>query len=70
MEEAFFWFEVEVMELGDLEDVMDCASVIIHVCTGSDANVVHVDSDSCAEWFVFEDDVAIDIVHHGLEGCW
>ncbi len=36
----------------------------------SDTNVVHVDSYCSPEWFVFEDDVTIDEVHHRLEGRW
>ncbi len=70
MEQAFFWFEVEVMKLGDFEDVVDCASMIVHVCAGGDSNVIHIDADSHAEGFVFENDIVIDVVHHGLEGRW
>ncbi len=70
MEKAFFWFEVEVVKLGDFEDVVDCASMIVHVCASGDPNVVHINSDSRAKGFVFEDGVTIDVVHHGLEGRW
>ncbi len=70
MEKTFFWFEVEVVELSNFEDVVDCVLVIAHVCAGGNSDIVHVDSDSCAEWFVFEDDIPIYVVHHGLEGCW
>ena len=70
MEKAFFWFEVEVMKLGDFEDVVDGVSMIVHGRAGGDPNVVHVDSDSRAEGFMLENDVAIDVVHHGLEGRW
>src|SRR6266702_3765472 len=70
MKEAFLRFKVEVMELGDFEDVVDCASVIIQVCMGGDSNVVHVDMDSRTEGLMLENDVVIDVVHHGLEGHW
>ena len=70
MEKAFFWFEVKVVKLGNFEDVVDCALMIVHVCAGGNSNVVHVNSDSCAEGFVLENDVAINVVHHGLEGRW
>src|SRR6266702_8036641 len=70
MEKAFLGFEVEVMQLGDFEDVVDCALMIVHVCTGGNSDVVHVDSNSRAEGFVLEDDIVVDVVHHGLEGCW
>jgi len=70
MEEAFFWFEVEVVKLGNFEDILDCASMIVHICTGGDSNVVHVDLDGCAKGFMFEDDVVINVVHHGLESRW
>ena len=70
MEEAFFRFEVEVVKLGDFEDVMYCALMVGHICTGGDSNVVHVNSDSRTERFVFEDGVVVNIVHHCLERCW
>ena len=44
--------------------------MVRYVCAGSDPNIVHVDSDSHAERFMFEDDVAIDVIHHRLECCW
>ncbi len=49
---------------------MDCASVIVHICLGGDSNVVHVNLDSCTERFMLENGVAIDEVHHSLEGRW
>ncbi len=70
MEKALLRFEIEVMELGDFEDVVDGMLMIFHVCASGDPNVVHVDSDSRAEGFMLENDVAIDVVHHGLESCW
>src|SRR6266702_547156 len=70
MEEAFLQFEVEVMKLGYLKDVVDRVPVIVQICLGRDSNVVHVDPNSCAKGFMFEDDVTVDVVHHGLEGRW
>ncbi len=70
MEKAFFGFEIEVVKLGDFEDVVDRVLMIVHVCMGGDSNVVHVDSNSCTEGFVLENGVTIDVVHHGLEGRW
>ncbi len=70
MEKALFQFEIEIMKLGNFEDVMYCTSMIGYICAGSDSNVVHVDSDGRAEGFMFENDVVIDIVHHHLKGCW
>ncbi len=49
---------------------MYCALVIVHVCTGGNSNIVHINSDSRAEWFVLEDNVSIYVVHHRLESCW
>src|SRR6266702_4052985 len=45
-------------------------SMIVHVGTGGDADVVHVDSNGRTKGFVLEDDIAVDVVHHGLEGRW
>ncbi len=70
MEKALLRFEIEVVELGDFEDVVDSALMIVHICAGGDPNVVHVDSDGRAEGFMLENDVAIDVVHHGLKGRW
>src|SRR6266702_861047 len=70
MEKTFLWFEVQVVELGDFEDVVYCTLVIVYVCAGGDADIVHVNSDSRPEWLVLENDVSIYVVHHGLEGCW
>ncbi len=70
MEKALLQFKIEVVELGDFEDVVDCVLMVVHICVGSDPNVVHVDSDSHAEGFMLENDVVINVVHHGLEGRW
>ena len=70
MEKTFLRFEIEVVQLGDFENIMDCALMIGHICTGGDSNVVHIDSNSRAEGFVFEDSVTVNVVHHSLEGCW
>src|SRR6266702_124462 len=70
MEEAFFRFEVEVVKLGNFEDVMYCMLMIRHICTGGDSDVVHVDPNSCTKTFMFENDVAVDVIHHRLESRW
>src|SRR6266702_3306230 len=70
MEEALFRLEIEVVELGNFEDVVDCVAMIFDVCTRGNPNVVHINSDGRAERFVLEDHVTIYVVHHGLEGCW
>ncbi len=58
------------MFLGDLKDVVDCLLVISDIGVGGDSDIVHVDMDSGAKGFMFEDDVAVDVVHHGLKGRW
>ena len=70
MKEAFFQFKIEVVELGNLEDVVNCVSVVIKGGASGDSDVVHVDTDCCPKGFVFEDDVPVYIVHHGLECRW
>jgi len=70
VEKAFFWLEIEVVKLGHFEDVMNGVSVVIKVGASGDSDVVHIDMDCCSEGFVLEDDVPVDIVHHGLERCW
>ncbi len=58
------------MKLGNLEDVVYCTSMVGHICVGSDSDVVHVNSNSRTERFVFENDVAVDIVRHRLKCRW
>jgi len=70
VKETFFRFEVEVMELGYAENVRDCASVIVKISAGGDTDVVHIDADSGSKWFMLDNDVAVDVVHHSLEGRW
>ncbi len=70
MKETFLRFEVEIMKLGDFKDVVDCTSVIVYVSAGGNSNVVHVDSNSGTKGFMFENDVTIDVVHHGLKSRW
>src|SRR6266702_3626692 len=70
MKKALFWFKVEVVELGYAENVRNCASMIVKVGACSDTNVVHIDADSSSKWFMFDDDIAINVVHHSLEGRW
>ena len=38
--------------------------------TGGDAYVIDIHSNSSAQCFVFQGDIAIDEVHHGLERGW
>ncbi len=70
MKEAFLRFEVEVVELGHAENVRDCASVIVKISAGGDTDVVHVDTDSGPKWFMLDDNVTVNVVHHSLEGRW
>ncbi len=70
MEEALFRFEVEVMKFCDFENIMNCTFVVIEVGVSGDPNVIHINPDCHSKGFVFEDNVLVDIVHHGLEGCW
>ncbi len=70
MEETFLRFEVEIMELGDLENIMDCTVMVIEVGMGGDSDIVHIDADCCSKGFMFENDILVDIVHHGLEHRW
>ncbi len=70
MEEALLRLEVEIVELGDFEDVVDGMVVVIKVGTSGDSNVVHVDTDCGSKGFMFENGVPVDKVHHGLESCW
>ncbi len=70
MEEAFLRFEVEIMKLSNFEDVVHSTLVVIEVGASGDTDVIHIDADCGAEGFVFEDDISIDEVHHGLEGRW
>src|SRR6266702_5596755 len=58
------------MELRHFEDVVNCTMVVVEVGAGSNADVVHIDTDGSTEGFMFEDNVAIDEVHHSLEGRW
>src|SRR6266702_4749936 len=70
MEETFLRLKVEVMEMGHMENVRDCASMVIKIGAGGDTDVVHVDTDSGPQRFMFGDDFTVDVVHHGLEGRW
>ncbi len=70
MEKTFLRFEIEIMKLGNLEDVVDRMSMVIYVSAGGDSNVIHINSDGGTERFMLEDNIAIDVVHHGLECCW
>src|SRR6266702_1391828 len=49
---------------------MYSAVMIREIGTRSDTDVIHVNSYCGPEWFVFEDDVMIDEVHHRLKSRW
>ncbi len=70
MEEAFLRFEIEIVKLGYFEDVMNGALVVGEVGVSGDSDVIHIDTDCHSKGLVFEDDVPVYIVHHGLECCW
>jgi|SRR6266702_5758802 len=70
MEKTFFWLEVKIMKLSNFEDIINGTPVVVEVGTSGDANVVHIDADCGAKGFVFEDNVPVDEVHHGLKGRW
>src|SRR6266571_4311324 len=44
--------------------------MVCQIGTRSNTNVVHIDSYSSSKRLVFEDGVAINKIHHRLEGCW
>src|SRR6266702_4679185 len=70
MEETFLRFEVQVVELRHLEDIVNCATMIVESSMGSDTDIIHVDANGGTEGFMFEDGVTIDDVHHSLECRW
>ena len=70
MDEALFWFEVEVMKFRYFENIVNRAFVVIEVGASGDPDVIHINPDCRSKGFVFEDNVLVNIVHHGLEGCW
>src|SRR6266702_2731632 len=70
MEKALLGFEVEIMKLGDCEDVMYGALMIGHICARGNSDVVHINVNSRPERFVLEDDIAVNVVHHRLKCCW
>src|SRR6266702_3161904 len=49
---------------------MYCTVVVGEIGARGDTDIVHVNSYRGAEWFVFEDNVTIDEVHHRLESRW
>ncbi len=66
---SIFGLKVEVVKLCDFEDIVDCTSVISEVGASSDTDIV-LNADCCPKGFVFENNVVVDVVHHGLERCW
>src|ERR1700761_5528249 len=53
VEDAFFWFEVEVVVSGKLENVRDGCVMISVTSTGGNSDVVHINTDRSAEEFMF-----------------
>src|SRR6266702_5817739 len=46
------------------------AVMVSQIGTRSDTNVVHINSYCSPEWFVLENNITIDEVHHRLKGRW
>ena len=47
---------------------MNCSHMVWKQRVGGNSDVINVDTDSHPQGFVFQYDVAKDVVHHGLEG--
>ncbi len=69
MECALLGFEVEVVVKCNLEYIVDCCCVSVHVGACCDSYVIHVHLYSGPVEFMFENDILEDVVHHGLEHC-
>src|ERR1700677_4641793 len=70
MESALLRFEVQVVVLRHCEDVFNGVNMVGKRSGRSDGNIVHVDSNDRSPYRVLCDDIFIDLIHHGLEGCW
>ncbi len=70
MKGTFLGFEVKVVLLCHLEYVLNCSSVISHVSPCGYTNIVHVNVNGSAEGFMLKDNIAVYVVHHGLECGW
>src|SRR6266702_1922455 len=70
MEEALLRFEVQIVELRHLENIVDGTTMVVEISTGGDTDIIHVDANGGTERFVLEDGVTIDEVHHSLECRW
>ena len=70
MEQTFVEGEEKVMLFSDLQDISHGLDVIREGSMRSDSYVINVYSDRSTLWFVLEDGVPIDEVHHRLEGGW
>ena len=69
MERALLWFEVQVMILRHSEDIFNGINMIGKGGGRSDSYIVHIDSNDCSPYRVLCDDIFVDLIHHGLEGC-
>src|ERR1700677_3213302 len=69
MERALFGLEIEVVILCDCENIFNSFDMIFEGSGRSDSDIVHVNSNGCSPYCVFCDDIFIDLIHHGLEGC-
>src|SRR6266702_4928106 len=58
------------MKLGNCKNIVNCASVVIEGSVRGNSDIVHIDTDCCSKGFMFENDILVDIVHHGLEHRW
>ncbi len=52
----------------DSENIAYCSNMVLYVSSCCNANVIHVNMNSSSLLLMFEDGVAIDVVHHCLEG--
>jgi len=58
------------VELGYAKNIMYRTFMIVKVSAGGNTNIVHIDTNGRAQWFVFEYGVTIDEIHHRLERRW
>src|SRR6266702_1752778 len=58
------------MKLGNCKNIVNCASVVIEGSVRGNSDIVHIDTDCCSKGFMFENDILVDVVHHGLEHRW
>ncbi len=70
MECAFLWFEIKVMVLCNVKDIMNCQDMSCNVGLHGDSDIIHVDMDHHSELFMLENNITVDVVHHSLECGW